>query len=316
MTIAWVVGAGGMLGSALCRSLSMTGTHLFLPPERFEWDIEERAAGQLEAAARAFAASVAEADSDWQIHWAAGLGTMGSARAAVVGETQLLKRLLDSIERQPALASVRGTLLMASSAGAIYAGSNAEVIDEASAIAPTTHYAREKLEQERLLAEFVTAHPNSGAMIARITTLYGLQTMVGKRQGLIAEMARRIVRNQAANIYVSLDTIRDYLAVDDAADAMVATVQSMSAKPGVLVRIFASGQATTISEITAIFRKVSHRKPLIITSGSTLTQLYKRRIQFRSLHAPIETGRPATSLVVGIARMIAAERTAFAAKGS
>lgn len=315
MKLAWVIGAGGMLGSALERSLARGGVRRFVAAQRIAWDSDDQASMQLDAATTAFAAAVALAGAQWQIYWAAGVGTMGSPRGALARETRLFERLLASIGSQPALAHAQGTLLLASSAGAIYAGSSAEVVTEATAIAPTTDYAHQKLEQEQLLAGFVAARPACAALVARITTLYGPQAVAGKRQGLIAEMARRIVRNQAVNIYVPLDTIRDYLAVDDAADALAASVQSISGRAGVLTRIFASGQATTISEITAIFRKVAHRRPLIISSGSTLTQLYKRRIQFRSLQPPIETGRPPTSLVVGIARVLAAERLAFAVHG-
>ena len=47
MTVAWVVGSGGLLGSALCRMLSRRDTTLFVPAERFRWESvpEQRSSG-------------------------------------------------------------------------------------------------------------------------------------------------------------------------------------------------------------------------------------------------------------------------------
>jgi len=314
MTIAWVVGAGGMLGSALCRSLSRAQTRVFVPEERFDWNNERRVESQLETALESFAALVSPGEY-WEIHWAAGLGTMASNRASMVDETRLLTRLLALAGDQPALMRSQGTVVLASSAGAIYAGSAAEVITEATPIAPTTEYARGKLEQERQVTEFVALQPTVRAVIGRISTLYGARTRVEKRQGLIAEIARRVTLNQPIHIYVPLDTIRDYLAVDDAADAMVALARLPGDRSKVLLKIIASEQATTISEITATFRRIAHRMPRIVTSISSLTDLYRRRIQFRSIVAPNAASQPKTTLTVGISRVLSAERLAFARHG-
>ena len=37
MTIAWVLGSGGLLGSALCSALQRTSTQLFVLSERLKW---------------------------------------------------------------------------------------------------------------------------------------------------------------------------------------------------------------------------------------------------------------------------------------
>jgi UDP-glucose 4-epimerase len=315
MTIAWVVGAGGMLGSALCRSLSRAQTRVFVPEDRFDWDNEKRLSLQLRTEIGAFAARVLSGER-WEIHWAAGLGTMASSQASMARETRLLERLLAVASEQPALMHAQGTVVLASSAGAIYAGSSAEVITEATATAATTEYACAKLEQEQRVTEFVAAHPTTRAVIGRISTLYGARTRIAKRQGLIAEMARRVTLNQPIHIYVPLDTIRDYLAVEDASEAMVALSQRTAGGSSVLMKIIASEQATTISEITATFKKVAHRMPRIVTSNNRMTDVYRRRIQFRSIVAPDAASQPKTTLTVGISRVLAAERLAFARYGS
>ena len=89
MMIAWVVGSGGLLGSALVRVLLGNGTELFSPAERFRWDDEPELAPQLAVAVRGFAARVGVTDR-WEIYWAAGMGTMSSSDVDLMLETRAL----------------------------------------------------------------------------------------------------------------------------------------------------------------------------------------------------------------------------------
>lgn len=314
MTVAWVIGAGGMLGAALRRRLAATQTSLFVPQTRFEWGDEALASRQLEAATRAFAKLVSPGQS-WEIYWAAGLGTMASSAGSMAAETRLVEKLLAVTVQQSTLMQSSGTLALASTAGGIYAGSAADIISEATATSPTTDYARAKLDQELIVADYVARHPGARAVIGRLSTLYGLQPNVDKRQGLIAEMARRVILNQPIHIFVPLDTIRDYLEVDDAADALVGLARGGIEQSPMRMKIIASEQPTTISEITATFKKLAHRMPKIIASTSSLAKLYRRRIQFRSNVLPFAEAWRNTSLTLGIARLLASERAAFARTG-
>ena len=89
MTVAWVLGSGGMLGAALCRQLRSTGTELFAPAERFSWSAGEALSAQIETAVWAFAERAGTTDK-WEIYWAAGVGTMGSSADDLAVETRAL----------------------------------------------------------------------------------------------------------------------------------------------------------------------------------------------------------------------------------
>lgn len=312
LRLAWVLGAGGMLGAALRRALTREGTPVFVPPSPFAWSEEDRVRQQFEVATRAFAASI-PAGWHWEVYWAAGLGSFASDRDTLARESRLLDCLLDCLRRQPLRPSA-GTLALASSAGALYAGNTDEVIHETTQPAPTTEYARAKQAQERRLAEFVAASGGSRAVIARFSTLYGRQPRAEKKQGLIAAMARSIVLRRPIQIYVPLDTIRDYLAVDDAAEAWVALMRSSGFRE--TTRIIASGQVTTVSEIVATFTRIAHRAPRIVTSRSDLSAVYRRRIQFRTGIGALFDVWPRTSLAIGISRLLAAEHLAHARGGA
>jgi len=311
MTVSWVLGSRGMLGAALCRQLRGTGTDLFAPAERFAWSACEALSAQIETAVQAFAERASTADR-WEIYWAAGVGTMGSSADDLAPETQALSLLLQCLATEPRLMAAPGTVALASTAGAIYAGATDEVITEDTPDAPTTHYARAKLSQEALLRGFAERNATVAVLIARISTLYGGGQTAGKKQGLLSHLARSILRNQAVQIYVPYDTIRDYITADDAAAAMMAAGMAVSGQPSgdarVLVKIVASERPATIAEIVSIFRRLARRAPRIATRASPLAALYARRVQFRSI---VPTGQPLfppTTLAIGIAQLMAAEK--------
>ena len=115
MTIAWVLGGGGLLGSALCRTLRENGIEPFVPAMR--WDDAGTIAAQMAAAVEAFSARLDPGDR-WHIYWAAGVGTMSSAASELAPEYESLSSLLRLLESTPRLMAASGTVAFASSAGA------------------------------------------------------------------------------------------------------------------------------------------------------------------------------------------------------
>lgn len=310
MTIAWVIGSGGLLGSALCRALQYHGTVLFCPVERFCWGDEHTLKLQIVEAVRTFATNVGTNDQ-WEIYWAAGVGTMSSTEANLRPETEALSAFIQQVSSRQILMETKGVMVLASSAGAIYAGATEDVVTENTLPAPTTAYAREKLKQEDLVRLFALNKRGGAALIARISTLYGPGQAVGKQQGLIAHIARCVLRNQPIQIYVPFDTIRDYIAADDAAAAMIATLRAPCDGPNIRTKIIASEKPTTIAEIISVFKKLSRHPPRIVTSASKLTSVYSRRVQFKSVAVPKFALPSQTSLLVGIAQVMSAERIAY-----
>lgn len=311
MTIAWVFGSSGLLGSALNRALHRNGTELFLPAGHFRWDNSDELFSQISAAVQIFASRIGEAER-WEIYWAAGVGTMGSSEAVFAPETRALSLVLQLLGSEPRLMAMPGSMAFASSAGAIYAGSPDDVITEDTIPVPTTSYARAKLEQEDRLRAFAFANKGVAMLIARISTIYGQGQNAGKQQGLLSHIARSILQNKAIQIYVPYDVIRDYIDVDDAAAAMIASLRCASNDPGAVTKIIASEKPVTIAEIVSTFKRISRRAPRIVTSANKLSGLYSRRVQFRSIVLPECEMEPKKSLAVGIAKLIMAERAAFA----
>jgi UDP-glucose 4-epimerase len=314
MTFAWVFGARGLLGSAFSRALLRDGIRLFAPAEPFDWANESRLRSQFAAAVHEFS-SGASLVTEWEIYWAAGIGTMGSSEESLAPETKALSWLLQFVQADLRMMSTPGKIVFSSSAGAIYAACSDDVITEGSSPAPNSAYAREKIIQENLLRSFCNANSNVSVLLARISTLYGAGQATGKAQGLLTHIARSIVRNKTISIYVPIDTIRDYISVDDAVSEIIATLRELNFDSGVAVRIIASERSVTISEIISIFRRVARKSPKITTGISKSSGLYSRRVHFRS-NFPIKGRlRKIRSLTVGISQLLSAERSMHANSG-
>lgn len=311
MRAAWVIGGGGLLGSALSRCLREDGHQLYVPEFRFQWNDDHVLGAQLECALGQFC-HFAQQARQWAIYWAAGIGTMHNAASSMVGETEALRRMVQRLVEAHSLPSVPGRFALASSAGAIYAGSTDPIITELSAPEPTTAYARAKLEQESIVHRLSREMTGMTTLAARVSTLYGSDQVSNKKQGLLTSLSRHIVRGLPIQIYVPLDTIRDYIHADDAARTVVDALNA-APRDASTTRIVAAELPTTISEIVGIFRRVAKRPPRIITSARQSTALYSRRIQFRSIVRPGLQLKNRVNLVVGIARLLEAERARFTA---
>ncbi|NHQ59182.1 NAD-dependent epimerase/dehydratase family protein [Chlorobium sp. BLA1] len=309
MSRIWVIGSHGLLGQALCWNHTRNGNVLFVPNERFNWGDEKILLCQITSAVKAFSVFVSESDK-WEIYWAAGIGSMNSLACDLNTETRALERLLHQIELDERLIRKTGAIAFSSSAGSIYAASQDFIINENSAVTPTTDYAQVKIAQEQIISEFTNRNQCITSLLARLSTLYGAHQSFGKRQGLLTHIARCILKKQPIKIYVPLDTIRDYIAVDDAALIMIHSLRAIK-DPISSIKIIASEQPTTIANIISSFKSITRHAPQIVNSVSELSFVYSRRMTFRSIVYPDFNRFITTNLFVGISRIFASELAAI-----
>jgi UDP-glucose 4-epimerase len=308
---AWVIGAGGLLGGAVVRAIQRRGdVVLHVVDDDLAWGRNELLAIQWDREVAAFASAVRQAGR-WLLVWAAGVSSMSSDADSLELESRALDLLLERLIAEPALRAAPGCLVLASSAGAIYGQSREDFICEASAVAPGTAYAAHKLQQEAKFRRAVALEPGWTTLLARYSTLYGPGQSRDKAQGLITQIARRIVANEVVHIYVPLDTIRDYIFVDDAADRTLDAVDDLLKRAAkVVMKIIAAEQATSIAQLVGVFRRVSRRPVRLVTSVNSLSPLYVRSIRFRSDEAAGQPHAICRSLHIGIHQVLEAERVA------
>ena len=290
----WVLGGGGLLGGAVRRVLEdeRQTFGVGLVP----WDAED-SAEQLESITDDFLKWAG--GSPWSVVWCAGAGIIGTPLDALERETALLSAVLATL----ATSESDGVFFLASSAGGVYGGSSDIPITESSMVAPLSDYGRNKLAQEGLVKTWATQTGQRSA-IARISNLYGPGQSLTKQQGLISQVCLATMTRQPVSLYVSLDTIRDYLYVDDCAHMVIDLLRCAAlAETGTsLTKILASGRSTSIGAVLAEARRVVGRAPTVVTPTSARGRLQGSALSFQSRqHIEIDA-REHTTLPTGIAK--------------
>jgi len=256
--------------------------------------------GAVDALVAAAEGLVGSADG-WRLMWCAGSGVVGSTQDQLDAELRTLSAFLSRFSDLLAGRSGQGRMFLASSAGGVYAGSSAPPFTETTQTAPISPYGVAKLSAEDLLAQFAE---RSGVptFIARIANLYGPGQDTSKAQGLISQLCRAHLERRPASIYVSLDTSRDYLYVDDAARMVLAGVDRVGLlAPGtVCTKILATQRGTTVAMILGELRRITKRSPLVVLGTSRLAKYQTRDLRFRSVLWPELDDLVTTSLPAGM----------------
>lgn len=288
----WVVGAGGLLGSAVTRGRPAS-SRLFRP-DAVPWHSPAATDAALAAALDGFVRQ-RDRSQPWAIVWAAGTGVVSSDPAALAAQEQTL---LTFASRVADLLDPDGAFLFASSAS-VFGNADRE-FDERDTARPVGPYATAKLRQEDDLRDVFAGTGTPVLVVARISTLYGVGQNLAKRQGLVSSMCLEAVRGGVITLYVPMDTTRDYLFADDAATLCFLLVgqatRSQDREP--LVRVLASHRTTTIGELARLVQAVVHRRVHIMQADNG-TAVHLRRQAVRSMD-PALAAVPRTPLVVGV----------------
>ena len=283
--VVWVVGASGLLGASVVRAL---GGKAWRPERPIGWGDDGRLERDFREAIAAFATrTLSDGAGAWAICYCAGAGVVGTSAAALMAETNALRLFLEVLSAEFRLMALPGTMVLASSAGGVYGGSLECPITEATDPEPISDYGRAKLEQERMLCSWASRRsPPVGILVARFANLYGAGQRLDKQQGLISHLSRCLIFNTPVHIYVSLDTIRDYLFAEDAGRQLVAGLRRLACEsrgePLQVTKIYASEREVSIAGLLGIFRHISRRRLRVICGLHPGSALQPRRLQFRS----------------------------------
>jgi UDP-glucose 4-epimerase len=195
---------------------------------------------------------------------------------------------------------IAGKVFFASSAGGVYAGAPNQVIDEDSQPKPIATYGFGKLEHEEIFKKN-SKQLQINCLIGRITNLYGPGQDMTKSQGLISQLCRSSLTKKPLNIFVPLQTARNYLYVVDAS-AMIA--EFMQHDDNLCIKIFASPQNTTVATLIRTSYEVFKRRPLISLGVNERTSMQPMGLHFKSKVKTEIDQRQFNSLSSGLARTI------------
>jgi len=187
-----------------------------------------------------------------QIIWAAGHATVSSSQDQCDQELEVFEHFAQKVQEKltsPGRFSLL-PLQVASTPAPVEPPFAANSIP-----IPTTAYGNLKLNQELALTEDFSQIAHVTTVIGRISNLYGPGQNLSKLQGLISHLILAALAKRTMNIFVPLDTIRDFVFVNDAAQ-VINTLATMDSPPKIAV--IASGEpkslATVISQVQAVIR--------------------------------------------------------------
>lgn len=168
--------------------------------------------------------------------------------------------LLDYASRHPI-----GRIVFVSSGGTIYGRDVPVPTPETAPTDPITAYAIGKLALEKYLALSELLH-GLRYRILRVSNPYGPFQTSGKRQGIIAALISRRLRDEEIEIWGDGSVVRDFIYIDDVVDAMIAASADTSAQ-----RIFniGSGEGHSIRDIVGAVE--AHLGELKLVSRSNRT---------------------------------------------
>ena len=249
----WVIGAGGLFGSALARISKDTYTASSIP-----WSDTAEALAVLETALAEFTASCS---TDWCIFWAAGYATTSSTQAEADRELSLYAAFIDVLRNNPPTG--RGVFALTSSAGGIYGGSSSPPFTSSTLPAPLGTYGNLKLAQETAAKKL---NPEIPVLIARVGNIYGPGQDLTKLQGIVSHLALAAITKKPVNIFMPLETLRDYVYVDDAAQQALHWAAEALQKQNSATRIIGSGRPETLGHIIALMSDIT-RTRIPVASG-------------------------------------------------
>ena len=252
----------GLLGGAIRRAIAARPDFELAIIPALPWTDSTRFTESVE---KSFAALLS-ASCDWCVIWAAGAANMTSSPDQIERELDQYRIVLNSMATVLGTAPHRGQFFLASSVGAVYAGSENPPFTESSMVNATSPYGELKVAMEQSTRDFarVSATPT---VIGRITNLYGPGQRLDKMQGLITHLILSRYGKKPMSIFVPLDTVRDYFYVDDCAELILDSLNRLRSRTessdAAVTKIFGSGEATSISALLGHLRFITKVPPAI-----------------------------------------------------
>jgi UDP-glucose 4-epimerase len=205
-------------------------------------------------------------------------------RTAFEGFLSALRRL----ERPP-------TVVLVSSGGTVYDPATPPPYAESAPCRPSSAYGRAKLDLERVLAERAPG-PH---VTLRVSNAYGPGQLAASGQGVVAHWLRAAALGQDIRVFGDPGTTRDYVYVDDVADALAAVAASERPLPPVIN--VGSGRPTTLAELADTVLDVAGAPGVRVVVGERRSFDVPRTWLDVSLAAQELGWQPRTSLREGVA---------------
>jgi len=279
-----VFGKNGLIGKSIVDSLKRANHSVFSNP-KIDWGNKDLVPEQIQVSvATFFDVPISE---NWIIFWFAGKGGFSVPQEQFDFDEVNFQCFLEAVEKHM---KRPGLVVLSSSAGALYSSDSELTFDETSSINPNSSYGKMKLRQEALLSSFAT-RTGCPSLITRISTVYGPGSDFRSGYGLIHHLCLADITRSPLEIFVPMETSRNYIYSEDAGELVVRFALSLSDNEKKLqLRNVVAPSSVSISEIVSTCSKIFKRKVVFINRIDNRQISYNTRFDIRSLYSiDIET---------------------------
>ena len=299
--ITWVLGRGGLVGSSVEAKLQIRST-VWVPESPIQWGDQAIFEESFKKAFTRFIQHIAQ--EDWAILWCAGNSVVSSSPEDLQREGNFIDFICSQISILPQSLQSRGILSFTSSAGGVYGGSTGTIFSESTIPQPINDYGFAKLEIEQRLIDFAN-QTNIKIVIFRLANVYGPNQNIEKSQGIISAITNSLLHHKPVNIYVSLQTIRNYIYADDVGEVIARSVTQLTndQMPNIYLKVVASDRNISLSSLINEFRLVYGHRPMVVNTVSKSAAKHPTNLRLQSVVDDPNHRLSFTSLAVGIDRV-------------
>ena len=299
--ITWVLGRGGLVGSSVEAKLQSRST-VWVPESPIKWGDQAIFEESFEKAFTQFIQHIAQ--EDWAILWCAGNSVVSSSPGDLQREGNFIDFICSRISILPQSLQSRGILSFTSSAGGVYGGSTGTIFSESTIPQPINDYGFAKLKTEQQLIDFAK-NTYIKVFIFRLANVYGPNQDTGKAQGLISAITHSLLHHKPVNIFVPLQTVRNYIYADDAGEVIAGNITQLNneEKSKIYLKLVASDRNISLSSLINEFRLVYGHRPKVFNSVSGATSKHPINLRLQSIINDPCKELSFTPLAVGIDRV-------------
>lgn len=217
-----IAGGLGFIGSAIAGKAIQRGFHVTILTRRAIMS-EQPLHPRLKILTCTIPSHLNEWKSDLEESEAliAAIGSGAPSKACYEPHEEIAKNLIPLTSLiQECLMHKPNKLVLISSAGTVYGETLKEPAHEKCALNPVGLYGATKASQE-IYTLAICARANLRLVIARLSNPYGPWQLPGGGQGLIANAINTIEEGKCFQIWGTGQETRDYIYIDDAADALL-----------------------------------------------------------------------------------------------
>jgi UDP-glucose 4-epimerase len=271
-----VFGKNGLIGRSVVNSLDRYG-HSVYANSRIDWEDSDLVCERIRGSVSAFFDGTKM--GSWIIFWFAGKGGFSVNQEQLDFDRKNFDCFLESVAESM---KCPGLVVLASSAGALYSSDLGLPIDENSPVHATSLYGKLKVDQEAALSMFAEK-TDCQVLITRISTVYGPGSDFTNGYGLINHLCMADITRRPLEIFVPMETSRNYIYSVDAGELVVRF--ALSCTEGVKkksIRNVIAPSSVSISEIVATCSRVFKRKVLISNRIDSRQIRYSTRFDIES----------------------------------